>query len=120
MSLKLLKLPFRVVGFLFSLVFVGGLVEIFGMMLYLQWRDQAALQALTAGGITPAEVLTFVLASPDRILIAALLAVLSVVFVVTGDSGGSGHAGGGYDDGGGFGGFDGGGDGGGGGGGGGE
>ncbi|MFC6976932.1 hypothetical protein ACFQL1_23015 [Halomicroarcula sp. GCM10025709] len=53
MSLKLVKLPFRVVGFLFSLVFVGGMVEFFGMVLYLQWRDQAALQALTAGGVTP-------------------------------------------------------------------
>ncbi|WP_284011304.1 hypothetical protein [Haloarcula pelagica] len=109
MSLKLVKLPFRVVGFLFSLVFVGGMVEFFGMVLYLQWRDQAALQALTAGGVTPPEAISFVLASPDRVVVAALLAVLSVVFVVTGDSGGSGHVGGGYDDGGGVGGFDGGG-----------
>ncbi|MFC7078689.1 hypothetical protein [Haloarcula halophila] len=104
--LRLLKLPFRFVGFLVSLVFVGGMLEFFGMILYLQWRDEAALRALTADGVTPPEVAAFVLASPDRILVAAVLAVVSVGFVLTSDSGGSRHADGGYDDdGGGVGGF---------------
>ncbi|WP_324760818.1 hypothetical protein [Haloarcula montana] len=68
----------------------------------------------TADGVTPPEVIAFVLASPDRILVAAVLAVVSAVFVLTSDSGESSHVDGGYDDdGGGFGGDGGGGDGGG-------
>ena len=116
---RLLALPFQVAGFLFSLVFVVGLTELFGMMLYLQWKHEAAFEALTADGVTPAEVVDFLLAAPDRLAVAGGLAVLGVLLAVTGDSSGRGHhAGGDFDgdggfgDGGGFGGGFGGGDGG--------
>ncbi|HKL28715.1 MAG TPA: hypothetical protein VJ898_05540 [Natrialbaceae archaeon] len=95
---RLLALPFQVAGFLFSLVFVVGMTELFGMMLYLQWKHEAAFEALTADGVTPAAVVEFLLASPDRLAVAGGLAVLGVLLAVTGDSSGRGHhAGGDFD-----------------------
>jgi hypothetical protein len=114
---RLLKLPLRLVGLLFSLVglaislvFVVGMVELFGLFAYFQWRHRAAFEALMADGLTPTRVVDFLLASPDRLAVAGGLAVLGVVLVLTGDSSGRGHShhvGGGdadFDDGGGFGG----------------
>jgi uncharacterized membrane protein YgcG len=96
---RLLALPFKVAGFLFSLVFVVGMTELFGMMLYLQWKHEAAFEALTTDGVTPAEVVDFLLASPDRLAVAGGLAVLGVLLAVTGDSSSRGHhvGGGGFD-----------------------
>lgn len=94
MILRLLKLPFKLAGFLFTLVFVGGILELIGMMMYLQWRHEAALERFMAGEITPAGTLDFLLASPDRMLVAVALAVLALFMVLTGDSGGSTHDGG--------------------------
>jgi hypothetical protein len=110
----------NLVGTAITLVFVGGMLELLGMLLYMQWANEAALDALVAGGVTPAEVVGFLQASPDRLLVAAGLAALAVLLVVGGGSGSGSHVHGDVDgfDGGGFGG--GGGDGGGGGGGGGE
>jgi uncharacterized membrane protein YgcG len=91
MLLRLLKLPFRFAGFVISLVLVGGMVEALGMAGYMLWRNEAALDALVAGGVTPAEVVQFLLASPDRLLVAGGLGVLAVLMVRGGGSG-SGHA----------------------------
>jgi uncharacterized membrane protein YgcG len=94
---RLLALPFKVTGFLFSLVFVVGMTELFGMMLYLQWKHEAAFEALTSDGVTPAAVVDFLVASPDRLAVAGGLAVLGVLLAVTGDSSGRGHHVGGGD-----------------------
>jgi hypothetical protein len=87
--LRLLKLPFRLVGFVFSLVFVGGILEVLGLMFYMQWRDEAALNAFIEGGITVSELIGFLTASPDRMLVAGGLAVLALLMVLGGNSGGS-------------------------------
>ena len=106
---RLLTLPFRLFGLLFSLVFVVGMVELFGLFAYLQWRQPAALEGLMAQGLTPNRVVDFLLASPDRLAVAGGLAVFGVFLVLTGDSSGHGHShhvGDGdadFDDGGGFG-----------------
>lgn len=100
-----LKLPFRAVGFLVSLAFVGAIVELIGMTMYLQWRSEEALNGLVAGGVTPMEAVRFVLASPDRLAVAGGLAVLAVLLVLSDSSGSGGHVdGGGFDGDGGFGG----------------
>jgi len=96
--LRLLKLPFKLAGMLFTLVFVGGILEVIGLLFYMQWRDEAALNAFTEGGFTIPELIGFLTASPDRMLVAGGLAVLAVFMVVSGGSGGStthGHGGGG-------------------------
>jgi hypothetical protein len=128
-TMSMLTLPLRLAGALFSFLFVGGILEVLGMLLYLEVTDQsAAAQALMADGVQPGELLPFLLASPDRLLVAIGLAIVAVLFVRA-DSSGSGHHVGGFDggfdggfggDGGDGGGGGGGGDGGGGGGGGGE
>ncbi|WP_436910464.1 hypothetical protein [Halosimplex marinum] len=89
MLVRLLKLLFRLAGVVFSIVFVVGMLEFFGLTLYMLWRNEAALDALTAGGVTPGELIAFLLASPDRLVVAAVLAVLGLLMVFTGDSGGS-------------------------------
>mgnify|MGYP006280757539 CR=1 FL=1 len=94
---RLLALPFQVAGFLFSLVFVVGMTELFGMMLYLQWKHEAAFEALTADGVTPAAVVDFLVASPDRLAVAVGLAVVGMLLAVTGDSSDRGHHVGGGD-----------------------
>ena len=108
MVLRLLTLPFRVVGTLFSLVFTVAIVEGLGLTGYLQWRHPEAFESLLAGGVGIGEVLSFLSGRPDALGVAVVLFVIAVVLVVS-DSGSSGHADGwdGHDghDGGGFGGF---------------
>jgi uncharacterized membrane protein YgcG len=122
MILDLLRLPFRLVSVLVSIVFTVGILEALGFVFYMQWQNPQALQRLMSDGVTPARVLEFVLASPDRMLVAGGLAVVGVVMALNSGSGTTHVADGdGFDDGGfggGFGGDGGGGDGGGGGGGG--
>ena len=118
MSIVLLRNLFRLVTFVVSLVFVGAILELLGLALYLQWASEAALNDLLAGGVGFTEAVEFILASPDRVLVAGVLAAVSVFIVLADRSGASSnrHAGDDFGDGGGFGGFDGDGDGGGGGG----
>jgi hypothetical protein len=89
--LRLLKLPFRFAGFLFTFLFVGGMLEFFGLMFYSMWRDEGAFRRLLADGVTPNEVVAFLTASPDRMLVAGGIAVVAFVMVRSGGSGGSSH-----------------------------
>jgi hypothetical protein len=70
------------------LFFVGGIIEPLGMLLYLQLSSPAALETLVSDGVTLDEVISFVLASPDRILVAAGLALLAFLFAWKADTGG--------------------------------
>jgi len=76
---------------LFLFVFVGGTLEPLGMLLYLTVTSPGALETLTAGGVSPGEVVSFLLASPDRLLVAAGLGLLALVFAWNADSGGRVH-----------------------------
>ena len=76
---------------LLILVFVGGILEPLGMLMYLQWSSPAALETLLAGGVSVGEVVAFLLASPDRLLVAGALALLAVLFAWNADSGGTPH-----------------------------
>jgi hypothetical protein len=118
MSLRLLTLPFRAVGFLFSLAFTVAFVEGFGLLGYSQWRHGETVDAMAADGLTLPEVLGFVFGHPDVLGVAVVLFFVAVGLTLTSDSGGSGHWGGdggvegggfGAEGGGGFGGGDGGG-----------
>ena len=114
MVLRLLTLPFRIVGFLFSLVFTTAIVEGFGLFGYSKWRHGATVEAMTADGLTPSEVVTFVFGHPDVLGVGVVLFFVAFWLVLSSDSGGSTTHAGGWDDGdgdggGGFGGFDGGG-----------
>mgnify|MGYP000530739544 CR=1 FL=1 len=107
MVLRLLMLPFRLVGFLVSLVFTVGILEGFGLYAYLQWRHEATLEALLANGVTVPEVLDVLFGHLDVLGVAAILFVAAFWLALTSDSSGSTHADG-WDDGdggGGFGGF---------------
>lgn len=73
------------------LVFVGGILEPLGMLLYLTLVSPTALDTLMADGVTPGEVVSFLLASPDRLLVAGGLALLAVLFAWNADNGGSTH-----------------------------
>lgn len=130
MNFWLMKLPFRIVGWLFSRIFTVAILELFGLLFYGQWRHPAAIQRLF-DSLSPGAVVGFVTGSPDRIVVAVLLALVGLA--LAGSSGssstsyhpgagevggdGGGFFGGDGGDGGGFGGDGGGGDGGGGGGG---
>ena len=76
---------------LLLLVFVGGILEPLGMVTYLLWSSPAALEELMAGGISPGEVVSFLLASPDRLVVAGALALLAALFAWNADTGGSTH-----------------------------
>jgi hypothetical protein len=110
MVLRLLTLPFRIVGFLFSLVFTTAIVEGFGLFGYSQWRHGETVDAMTADGLTVPEVVGFVFGHPDVLGVAVVLFFVAFWMALSSDSGGTTHAEGwDGDDGGGFGGFDGGG-----------
>lgn len=65
-------------------LFILGMFEAFGLMVYVQFTAKAAWLELRTGGIQLNEILPFLLASPDRALVAVGLAVLAVVLVNTG------------------------------------
>jgi hypothetical protein len=118
--LRLLKLPFKIVGFLFNVAVTVLFVEAFGLFVYVQWRASDAVDRLLADGVSPGEVVGFLFARPDLVVVAGILAVVGLLLAVFGDSGGRSrrhgdHSGDldGFDGGGGFGDFGGGGDGGG-------
>ena len=73
------------------LLFVGGILETLGMLLYLQWASPAALERLMADGIQVGELISFLLASPDRLLVAGGLAILALFFAWNAESGGPVH-----------------------------
>lgn len=64
----------------FLFVFVDGILEVLGMVLYLSVTSPAALDRLRSGGVGPGEPVSFLLASPDRLAVAVGLAVLALVF----------------------------------------
>ena len=74
---------------LLVLVFVGGILEPLGMLMYLQWSSPSALEALLADGVSLGELVSFMLASPDRLLVAGVLALLALLFAWNADTGGS-------------------------------
>jgi hypothetical protein len=84
-----------------SFVFIGGILELLGMLLYLSVTSEDALRNLTADGITLEEVTAFLLTSPDRLLVAGVLALFALLLVWKADRGGrtyhTGHGGNGGD-----------------------
>ena len=68
------------------LVFVGGILEPLGMLLYLTLFSPTALETLLADGVSPEEVVPFLLASPDRLLVAGGIALLAVLFAWNADT----------------------------------
>ena len=52
MILRLLKLPFRLVGFGFGLAVVLVFFEAVGLSVYLQWAGEPGLETLLADGVT--------------------------------------------------------------------
>ena len=68
------------------LVFVGGILEPLGMLTYLLWSSPAALERLMADGIDLGDVVPFLLASPDRLLVAGALALLALLFAWNADT----------------------------------
>ena len=84
MILRLLKLPFRLVGFVFGLAVVLVFFEVVGLSVYLQWAGEPGLQTLFAGGVTLTEVVTFLTANRERSLVAGGLAVASLLLVLFG------------------------------------
>jgi hypothetical protein len=71
---------------LLLLVFVGGILEPLGMLMYLLWSSPTALERLMAGGTSLGEVGSFLLASPDRLLVAGALALLALLFAWNADT----------------------------------
>jgi len=90
MDLDLLGLPFRAVSALFSLVFSLAIVEFLGLLFYGAMTDEDAAQALMQNTTDPLAFpgrwLAYVLASPDRMLVAGLLAAAVTLLVLVGDS----------------------------------
>jgi uncharacterized BrkB/YihY/UPF0761 family membrane protein len=76
---------------LLLLLFVGGILEPLGMLMYLMWSSPTALERLMEGGISPGEVLPFLLDSPDRLAVAVAIALLALLFAWKADPGGSTH-----------------------------
>ena len=67
-------------------VFVGGILEPLGMLMYLLWSSPMALERLMTGGISLGEVIAFLLASPDRLLVAGVIALLALLFAWKADT----------------------------------
>jgi hypothetical protein len=107
MVLRLLTLPFRIVGFLFSFAFTVAIVEGFGLFGYLQWQHPGAIESVLADGVTVGEVRGLLLGRVDVLAVAVVLFFLAVALVLKSDSGSTSHrtTWGGDDEGGGFGGF---------------
>ncbi len=62
------------------------LVELVGLYIYFQFYHRSAFETLIDGGLTPASGVAFLVASPDRLLVAVSLAVLAVVSTLTGSN----------------------------------
>jgi len=91
-DLDLLGLPFRIVGTLFGLVFSLAIVEFLGLLLYSAMTDEEAGQRLmnntTDPVAFPGRWLEFVLASPDRTIVALVLGAVVTLLVLTGSNNG--------------------------------
>lgn len=79
--------PDSVLEAVLGLVIVGGVLETLGLLLYLTTFHEAAFEAFLDSAITPVAFVEFMLASPDRLLVAVGLAILAVIFNVTGTGG---------------------------------
>ena len=90
MILRLLKLPFRLVGFVLGLAVVLAFFEVVGLSVYLEWAGEPGLETLLAGGVTLTEVVTFLTATRERSLVAGGLAVASLLLVLFGGEPSSG------------------------------
>ena len=86
----LLSLLFRAITALFGLVFSLAIVEFLGLLLYGAVTDEAAAQALmnntTDPVAFPGRWLEYVLASPDRTLVALVLAAIVTLLAVSGST----------------------------------
>lgn len=89
MVLRLLTLPFRLFGLVFSVVFTTAFVEGFGLFMYLQWQHPGAADRLLSGGVTPAELGAFFSAYPDLLPVAGGLALVGVLLGLSDSSGSS-------------------------------
>ena len=84
MILRLLKLPFRLVGFVLGLAVVLAFFEVVGLSVYLEWAGEPEVETLLAGGVTLTEVVTFLTATRERSLVAGGLAVGPLLLVLFG------------------------------------
>lgn len=93
MDIDLLTLPFRAVIRLFTLVFSLAIVEFLGLLFYSVMTDEEAGQELmnntTDPLAFPGRWLEFVLASPDRTVVALILAAVVTLLVLTGSFSGT-------------------------------
>ena len=90
MILRLLKLLFRLVGFVLGLAVVLAFFEVVGLSVYLEWAGEPEVETLLAGGVTLTEVVTFPTANRERSLVAGGLAVASLLLVLFGGEASSG------------------------------
>lgn len=90
MDLDLLALPVRAVSTLFGLVFSLAIVEFLVLLFYGAFTDEEAAQALMQNTSDPANFpgrwLEYVLASPDRTILALFLAAVVTLLVLTGSN----------------------------------
>jgi hypothetical protein len=90
MDFNPLTFPIRVVSTLFGLVFSLAIVEFLGLLFYGAMTDEAAAQALMQNTSDPARFpgrwLEYVQASPDRMVVALLLAGMVTLLVLTGST----------------------------------
>ena len=90
MDLDLLTLPYRAVSVLFGLVFSLAIVEFLGLLFYSAMTDEEAGQELMQNTTDPLAFpgrwLEFVLASPDRTVVALVLAAIVTLLVLTGSN----------------------------------
>lgn len=88
MDLDLLTLPVRAVSVLFGLVFSLAIVEFLVLLFYGAMTDEAAAQALMQNTTDPVNFpgrwIEYVLASPDRMILAGVLAAVVTLLVLTG------------------------------------
>jgi hypothetical protein len=82
---------FSIVGKILLFVFVAGFLEPLGMLMYLSLLSPSSLDRLMQGGISLGELVSFLLASPDRLLVVAGIALLSLLFALKADPGGDTH-----------------------------
>ncbi len=96
MDFNPLTFPIRVVSTLFSLVFSLAIVEFLGLLFYGAMTDEEAARALmnntTDPVAFPGRWLEYVLASPDRTIVALVLAAAVTLLVLVGDNARSGGA----------------------------
>ncbi|MEF8851835.1 MAG: hypothetical protein V5A44_12000 [Haloarculaceae archaeon] len=87
MDFDLVALPFRIVSTLFGLVFSLAITEFLVLLFYGAMTDEAAAQALMQNTSDPVNFpgrwVEYVLASPDRTILALVVAAVVTLLALT-------------------------------------